>query len=88
MDNLNLEYRPEDWDYDPNDRNQRHILVVPPGVDIWQASCDHWLRMEGGGNFVCFAEPGETPRETVARYRAFECADMARDRTRELAGKD
>jgi hypothetical protein len=89
IDNLKLEYRPEDFDYDPRDnRKHRNICVVPHGVDMWTASCDHMLNYGTPGLHVHFAEPGETPQQTVARYRAFHRADMARDRARELAGLD
>jgi hypothetical protein len=89
VDGLTLEYRPEDFDYDPrNNRAHRSICVVPVGVDMWTAACDHMLNYANPGNHTFFARPGETPQETVARYRAFNRADLARDRARELAGLD
>jgi hypothetical protein len=61
---------------------------VPYGVDLWTAACDHMLNYSNPGNHTYFARAGETPQQTVARCRAFERADMARDRARELAGLD
>jgi hypothetical protein len=64
---------PHEMPYDPNDRNQRHILIVPPGGDLWETRIQHMMRTGyGGGFFVYFQRTGETPQQTVARVRELD----------------
>jgi len=60
--------------YDPNDRDQRYILVVPPGMSLTAATWEHQMRTGyGGGHVVYFQRAGETAQQAIDRAKAF-CA--------------